>query len=120
MLPDPLSVAASAPNPAFDFSVVRSDGYGSERVDAGSGKTLVINHQRGKNGARHYVKLTGVVDATNPYTGLTQSQTANVSLSVSVPPFGFDETAMVNLIKALLDTLNDADFTSTKLLRFQS
>jgi hypothetical protein len=43
-----------------------------------------------------------------------------VSLSVTVPKVGFDETAMVNLIKAHFDILADSDFTTTKLLRLES
>jgi len=120
MLVDPIPVAASSPNPAYSFAVIRSDGYGTERRDTATGLLLTINHNTGKSGDRHYVKLTSGVDAVNPYTGLTQRQTASVSLSISVPPFGFTETAMVNLIKALLDTVADGDVTTTKLLQFQS
>jgi len=120
MLLDPLPIAASAPNPAYSFAIVKTDGYGTERRDSSTGLMLTITHSKGKSGDRHYVKVASTVDAVNPYTGLTQRQTATVSLSVSVPSFGFTETAMVNLIKALTDTLADADFTATKLLQFQS
>lgn len=120
MLSDPLAVAASAPNPAFNFVLIKNDGYGSERYDSGTGYTLTINHTRGKSNTRHYVKLDKTVDATNPYTGNVAKQTCAVSLSVSVPAYGFDETAVVNQIKALLDTLNDADFTSARFIQFQS
>lgn len=120
MLIDPLPIAASAPNPAYSFAVVRSDGYGSERRDTSTGQILVINHSSDKNGARHYLNMKLGKDAVNPYTGLTSRQTASVSISVTVPAFGFSETDMVNLIKSTLDTLADADFTTTKFLQFQS
>lgn len=121
MLADPITVAAAAPTPALNFYVIKSDGYGTERRHNGTDKySLIINHQRAKSGDRHYMQIAYTVDAVSPYTGLTSQQTAKVSLSISVPPFGFDETAMVALIKALTDTLADADVTSAKLLQFQS
>lgn len=120
MLADPLVVAASAPNPAYSFAAIKIDGYGSERRDTGTGLTLIINHEKGKSGDRHYVKVSSTKDAVNPYTGLNQKQSASVSLSVSVPPFGYTETDMVNMIKSLLDTLADSDFTTVRLLQFQS
>lgn len=120
MLLDPLPIAASAPNPAYSFAVIRTDGYGTERRDSATGTELVINHTKAKAGDRHYVKVTSKKDAVNPYSGLTTRQVATVSLAVSVPPYGFSETEMVNLIKALMDTIADADFTTTKLLQFQS
>lgn len=120
MLADPLVVAASAPNPAYSFAAIKIDGYGSERRDTATGLNLIINHEKGKSGDRHYVKISSVKDAVNPYTGLTQKQTATVSLSVTVPPYGFTETDMINLIKSLLDTVADSDFTTTRLLQFQS
>jgi len=120
MLIDPIPVAASAPNPAYSWAITKMDSYGTVRRDTSTGNLLTINHSTNKNGDRHYVKLTSSVDAVNPYTSLTQRQTATVSLSIAVPPFGFTETAMVNLIKALLDTIADSDVTTTKLLQFQS
>ncbi len=120
MLSDPLAVAAAAPNPAYNFSVIKSDGYGSERKDAASGLTMVINHENGKTGHRHYVKLSNTKDATNPYSMQVQKQTVVASISISVPNFGFTEADVVNHVKALLDTLADADFSVVKLLQFQS
>lgn len=122
MLVDPITVAAAAPTPALNFYVIRSDGYGSERRHNGTDLyNLIINHSRNpKTGDRHYMQIAYTVDAVSPYTGLTSKQTATASIAVSVPPFGFTEAAMVALVKALTDTLADADVTSTKLLQFQS
>jgi len=121
MLIDPIAVAAASPTPALNFYVIRSDGYGSERKHDGTDKYyLTINHSTSKAGDRHYMKISYTVDAVSPYTGLTSQQTATVSLSASVPPFGFSAAAMVALVKALTDTLADADVTSTKWLNFQS
>lgn len=121
MLVDPITIAAAAPTPELKFSVIRSDGYGAERVDTnGGGYTLTINHSSSKSGARHYMKIVQAVDAVDPYTGLTQPKTATVSLSVQRPSFGFDDTAMVALIKALTDTLADSEVTSARLLQMQS
>jgi hypothetical protein len=122
MLVDPIAVAASAPTPALSFAVIRSDGYGSERRHTGVDLyDLIINHSRNaKTGDRQYMQIAYTVDAVSPYTGLTSKQTAKASLSITVPPFGFSEAAMVAVVKALTDTLADADVTTTKLLQFQS
>jgi len=120
VLLDPLPVAASSPNPAYSWAAIRIDGYGSERRDTSSGLLLTINHNKGTGGDRHYVKVTSVKDAADPYTGLTKKVQATVSLSVSAPPLGYTETELVNLVKTLLDTLADSDFTVTKWLQYQS
>lgn len=121
MLPDPVTVAAAAPTPSLIFTIVRSDGYGSERVDTGgNGYTVIINHTKGKNGNRHYVQMTQTVNAIDPYTGLTRAQSASVSLSISRPPFGFTDAAIVALAKALTDFRDDSEVTTAKLIQFQS
>ncbi len=120
MLPDPFTIAAAAPTPQLVFAVIQTDGLGTERRDAGGVYSLTINHQIGKGQDRHYMRISQVADAVNPYTGTTSKQTATVSLSISVPKFGFTEAAMVALVKALTDTLADAEVTSTKILQFQS
>lgn len=121
MLVDPITIAAASPTPELKFAVIRSDGYGAERVDTNNGGyALVIQHSTSKNGARHYLKLSQTVDAANPYSGVTQKLLATVSLSISRPAFGFDDAAMVALIKALTDTLADSEVTSAKILQFQS
>lgn len=122
MLPDPVSISASSPNPALVLAVIKSDGLGSERVDTGgNGYTVVINHQRNvKSGNRHYVQLAVTKDATNPYTTLTQSQRCAVSLSISRPAFGFSDADVVAAVKALTDFLADSEVTPAKLIQFQS
>lgn len=121
MLPDPITVAAAAPTPALNFYTIKIDGYGSERKHDGADKYyLTINHGTGKTGDRHYLQVRLTKDAVSPYTGLTSQQTAHASLAISVPPFGFSTTDMVALVKALTDTLADADVTTLKLLNFQS
>lgn len=120
MLTDPITVAASAPNPAFTFATVKSDGYGSERWDATNGYQLLFNHSTSTAGERHYMKLAQTLNATSPYTGQVSKQTAFVSMSVSIPPFGWTQAAKEALVKALIDTLADTDVTITKFLGFQS
>lgn len=121
MLPDPITVAAAAPTPQLLLAVVRSDGYGTERVDtAGAGYGTIITHTPGKNGNRHYVKMTLTKDATNPYSGLVQKQSASVSLSINRAAFGFTDTEMVALTTALRDFVFDSEVTPAKLLQMQS
>lgn len=120
-LSDPITVAASSPNPELKFATVRFDNYGSERVDTnGGGYTIVINHTKGKNGNRHYIQLLLTKDVTNPYSGATVKQTASCSLSISRPLFGFSDTDMVAVVKALTDTVADSEVTPAKLIQFQS
>lgn len=121
MLPDPVTIAAAAPTPALVLAVIKSDGYGSERVDiGGNGYSLVINHQKGKAVSKHYMQLVQTVDAVDPYTGLTKKQTASCSLTITRPSFGFTDAAIVALCKALTDTRDDSEVTTAKLIQFQS
>lgn len=121
MLADPISVAAAAPNPALVLAITRSDNYGSERVDTGgNGYSTIINHTKSKSGNRHYIQLILTKDVENPYTSVTSSQKASVSVSISRPPFGFSDTDLVNLYKALTDTIGDTEVTVAKLVQFQS
>jgi hypothetical protein len=122
MLPDPVTIAAAAPTPALVFTIVKQDGYGSERVDTGgNGYSVIINHQRLKGGGdKHYVQMTQTVNATDPYSGLVKKQTASVSLTITRPSFGFTDAAMVALTKALTDFRDDSEVTTAKLLQFQS
>lgn len=121
MLADPVTVAASAPTPALVLAMIKSDAYGSERVDiGGNGYSVIINHTRGKAGNRHYVQMTLTKDATDPYSGLIRKQTASVSFTISRPLFGFSDTDMVALSKALSDFRDDSEVTTARLLQFQS
>jgi hypothetical protein len=122
MLADPVTVAAASPTPSLVLTVVRSDGYGSERVDSGgNGYTVITNHQRQKGGGdRHYVQMTKTVNAVDPYSGLTKKQVASVSLTISRPSFGFTDADMIALAKALTDYRDDSEVTTARLLQFQS
>lgn len=121
MLVDPITVAASAPTPALTFKVVRSDGYGSERWDVANGYQLTFSHSSNpSSGERHYMKVSQTLNATSPYTGDVSKQTATCSISVSVPPFGWDAAAKAALVKALTDTLADSDVTIANFIAFQS
>lgn len=122
MLPDPVTVAAAAPTPSLVLAVVKSDGYGSERVDiGGNGYAVTTNHSRPKGGGdRHYIQMTKTVNATDPYSGLVRKQVASVSMTISRPAFGFTDADMVALAKALTDYRDDAEVTTLKLLQFQS
>lgn len=122
MLADPVTVAASAPTPALVLAVVKSDGYGTERVDTGAnGYAVITNHQRTKGGGdRHYVQMTQTVNAVDPYSGLTKKQVASVSITINRPSFGFTDAAMVALAKAITDYRDDSEVTTLRLLQFQS
>lgn len=121
MLPDPVTVAANSPTPQLTFAVIRSDGYGTERVDTGgNGYSLVINHQKGKSVDKHYMQIVQTVNAVDPYSGLTKKQTASCSLTITRPSFGFTDAAIVALAKALTDTRDDSEVTIAKLIQFQS
>jgi hypothetical protein len=122
MLPDPVTIAAAAPTPALVLAIIRSDQYGSERVDTGgNGYTVITNHTRPKGGGdRHYVQIVKTVNAVDPYSGLTKKKTASCSLTINRPDFGFDDAAMIALCKALTDYRDDSEVTTAKLLQFQT
>jgi hypothetical protein len=123
MLVDPIAIAAAAPTPALSFAVVSYDGtgMGSIRKDVTNSYGLTFKHQQNANtGEKHYMQLTQTLSAVNPLTGGTSIQTASVSLSVSIPAFGWTQATKEALVKALTDTLADADVTITKFIAFQS
>jgi hypothetical protein len=120
MLIDPITVAASAPNPALVLAIVNQDSFGTERRDTnGGGYSTIINHAKIKDGERHYIQLLLEKDVTDPYTAVVRRKKASVSMSITMPT-GFTATEMVNLAKLLTDTIADADVTTTKLLQWQS
>lgn len=122
MLADPVTIAASAPIPALTLAVIKSDGYGSERVDVTSGSYRVITqHSRTKGGgSRHYVQIIQDVAYTDPFTGLAKKTTASCSLTMNRPVAGMTEAQMVALCKALTDYRDDSEVTTARLLQFQS
>lgn len=122
MLPDPVTIAAAAPTPALVFTVVKQDGYGSERIDSGgNGYSVVTNHQRLKGGGdKHYVQMLQTVNATDPYSGLVRKQVASCSLTITRPAYGWTDAALVALVKALTDYVADTEVTTAKLIQFQS
>jgi hypothetical protein len=122
MLPDPVTVTAASPTPQLVFSIIKQDGYGSERNDTGgNGYSVIINHSKSATkGNRHYVQMLQTVNATDPISGQTRSVVASVSLSIARPPFGFTDAAIVALCKALTDFRDDSEVTTAKLLQFQS
>jgi hypothetical protein len=120
MLVDPITVAASSPNPELKLAIVNQDGFGTERRDLNDGGyTLKINHGKLKDGERHYVQLLLAKDVTDPYTAVVRRKEASCSLSISVP-VGFTSTEAINLVKMLLDTIADSEVTTTKLIQWQS
>lgn len=121
MFIDPVPVAAAAPNPAYSFAVVKSDGYGAVRVDTlGSNTEMVVQHTPGKGSTRHYVKLSFPKDAINPYTGQTQRVSASISLSISYPTFGFSDADKAAFWLALKSVIDDSDVTIARILQKQS
>lgn len=122
MLPDPVTVAANAPTPSLVFAVIKSDGFGTERVDTGgNGYTMTTNHTYQKGGGdKHYLQIRQVVTAADPYSTLNKKQTASVSMTIVRPSFGFTDAAIVALAKALMDYLNDSEVTPARIVQFQS
>lgn len=121
MLADPVTVAAAAPTPELKLAVAKADGYGSERVDTGgNGYSTIINHQKTKNGTRHYVQIVQRKDATDPYSGLTRPMVASASFTINRPLFGFSDADLIALAKALTDFRDDSEVTTARLLQFQS
>lgn len=121
MLADPITVAANSPTPALTLSMIRTDGYGSERKDVPNNYGLTFSHSSSpKTGERHYMQIKQTLSATDPLSGGTSLQTASVSLAVAVPAFGWTLATKIALVQALLDTLADSDVTITKFLQYNS
>lgn len=117
MLTDPIAVAASAPTPALSFTRLSWAGQTSIWRDSTNNYQLDMNHSAPLNQAeKHYLKLTQFITAVNPITGGNSYQQATVSLSVSIPAFGWTASTKSALIKALTDTLNDAEFTPARFI----
>lgn len=120
MLADPITIAASSPNPELKLAIVNQDSYGTERRDLNDGGySTKIQHAKLKDGERHYIQLIQDKDVTDPYTSLVRKKQASCSLSITLPQ-GFTLTEGVNLVKALLDTVQDSEVTTAKLLQWQS
>lgn len=121
MFVDPITVAADSPTPALSFAVVDAGSLSSQRWDVANGWKLNFSHSSdAKTGERHYMQLKQTLSAVDPLTGGTSLQTASVSLSVSVPSFGWTAATKAALVKALTDTLNDTDVTIAGFLNFNS
>lgn len=120
MLADPVTIAAHSPTPAVVARVIKSDGYGSERLSDDGVYGIVTTHDRNKGGERHYLKVSETKDATNPYTGTTSKQVASCSISVSVPSFGWTAAQKAALVTLLIDYLQDSEVTIPSFLNFQS
>lgn len=120
-LADPVTVAAASPNPELKLAIIQLDGYGSKRIDTNAGGyQSLINHSYLKTGTKHYLQLLLTKDAVDPYSGLTKSMTASVSLTINRPLFGFSDSDIVNLAKLHSDLIADSEVTVAKLLQFQS
>lgn len=122
MLVDPVTVVAAAPTPQLVFSIIKSDGFGSERIDTGgNGFTIITNHSYLKGGGdKHYLQVKQVKDVVDPNTGLTKKQTASASMTITRPSAGFTDALMVALAKVLTDYRDDTEVTTARLLQFQS
>lgn len=117
---DPLAITAASPTPALSLAVIdRSKPYQADRQDAGGIYSSSISHTAAKNGSkRHYVKVTQTIVATSPVTGLDSVQTATASVSISIPPFGFDVAAQTALYELIDDVVRAA--TLAKILNMES
>lgn len=121
MFVDPIPVAADSPTPALSFAVVAYNKEGSTRKDNTNGYALTFSHSSSaKSGERHYMQLQQTLTAVDPITGGNALQTASVSLSVSIPSFGWTATTKAALVKALTDTLNASGVTIAGFLNFNS
>lgn len=117
---DPLAIAAASPTPALSLSVIdRSKPLQADRRDAGGVYSTVISHSVGKNGStRHYIQVKQEIIATSPVTGLDSKQTGTVSVSIAIPPFGFDVAAQTALYELIDDVVRAA--TLAKILNLES
>lgn len=120
-LSDPISISADSPTPALTLSRLSTGpGMAAMYEDVTNGYTLNINHtQNSQTGERHYMKLQQKVSATNPLTGGTSYQLANVSISASFPAYGWTAAQKDALVKALVTDIM-ASITITKFDSFQS
>lgn len=117
---DPLAITAAAPTPALSLAVTdRSKPFQADRRDAGGEYSATISHSSAKNGSRrHYIKVMDTKVATSPTTGLDSVQTASVSVSIAVPPFGFTDVQITALYELLDDVVRAA--TLAKILNMES
>lgn len=122
MLVEPITLTAASPTPALSFSRVRFDGYGSEYVDTGgNGYTVIINNtQNRQNQSRTFFQMTQKKNATDPYTGLVREVSAYAACTIMRPSFGFSDSELVALAKALTDFRDDSDVTTLRLIQRQS
>jgi hypothetical protein len=121
MLIDPIGVSANSPTPALSFAVVSYDATGSTRKDVTNGYDLTFSHSSSpKTGERHYMQLKQAIVGVDPITGGNAALSASVSLSVSIPTFGWTASTKAALVQALIDTLLDSDVTIAKFLAYQS
>lgn len=121
MFDNVIAIAANTPTPALNFTLVSNDGLASSRLDTVNNWTSTINHSRSiTKGEKHYLQIQQTKSATNPLTGGTSYQVGSVSLSISVPPYGWTRTEKIALVQALLDTLGDAQVTIGGLIDFNS
>lgn len=117
MLTDPIAVAISAPNPAFSFTRVSWNGQTAVWRDSVAAYQLDMNHSMPLNAAeKHYLKISQFLTAVDPITGGNKYQAATVSLAASFPAFGWTAATKAGLIKALIDILNDAEFTQARFI----
>lgn len=118
MLTDPIACAGTTP--VTSWARVRTDGYGAEYVDNGTGIKLIIKHEDTKGGKRHYLQLVETKDATDPYTGTTKKVISTCSVSMSIAAFGWTEAQAAALYALLVGVIADGDVTINKILQGQS
>lgn len=121
-LPDPITIAASAPTPAVVYRIVgptpKLDGLRRLSDDGVYG--LVITHSVPLNSTeRHYVRVTERKSVTAP-SGAVSNQEAYVSLNMGFPPYGWSAAQKAALVKLLTDVLADAEVTVPAIINQQS
>lgn len=122
-LPDPFTIAASAPTPALVMRVFSptkdNDGY-IRRTDDGIYQCLITHDMRPNKTERHYLKISETKDVTNPYTAGVAQQTAFCAISMSFPPVGWTAAQKAALAKAVIDTILDSEVTIAAIIAGQS
>lgn len=118
MFTDPIACAGTTP--VTSWKRVRTDGYGAEYLDVGTGITAIVNHTKTKAGVRHYLQLAEKKQAVDPLTGTTKEVIATCSVSLFVPTFGWTEAQAAALYALLVGVIADGDVTINRIIQGES
>jgi hypothetical protein len=120
---DPIAIAAASPTPALTMSRVSTGNFKSTYFDLANGYTFNVEHSdptnHGKKQERHYARLQETKSVTLP-SGSVVLQAASVSISMSVPPYGWTTAQKVALFLALFGSILDSDVSVAKLIGYET